>query len=96
MPASNLYGSSFQLVLDCDLADHLAAEIEGRHPLEQLGAAPEHADAGRAAELVRGEGEVELALRVEHLTRLLRGHGGVEVGERLAVEALLEDWEVRA
>src|SRR5439155_24528905 len=44
-------------LLDRDLADHLAAEVEGRHPLEQLGAAPEHADARRAAELVRGEGE---------------------------------------
>jgi hypothetical protein len=39
---------------------------------------------------------VELAQRVEHLPRLLRGHGGVEVGERLSVEALLEDREVRA
>ena len=41
-------------------------------------------------------GLVELALRVEHLPGLLRAHRGVEVGERLTVEALLEDREVRA
>jgi len=41
-------------------------------------------------------GLVELALRVEHLPRLLRAHRGVEVGERLTVEALLEDRKVRA
>src|SRR5712691_6141290 len=39
-------------LFDGDLADHLAAVVERRHPIEQLGAAPEHADAGRAAELV--------------------------------------------
>src|SRR5205814_2542426 len=34
--------------------------------------------------------------RVEHLARLLRARRRVEVGERLAVEGLLEDGEVRA
>src|SRR5439155_252418 len=39
---------------------------------------------------------VELAQLIQHLPRLLRGHRRVEVGERLSVEAPLEDREVRA
>ena len=38
-----------------DVADHLAAAEERRHRLEQLGAGPERADAGRAEHLVAGE-----------------------------------------
>jgi hypothetical protein len=72
-----------------DVGSHLLPRT-----LEALGRPlGEHVD---AAVDVGVRGLVELALRVEHLPRLLRAHGGVEVGERLAVEALLEDREVRA
>src|SRR5262249_25301784 len=40
-------------------------------------------------------GLVELRHRVEHLTRLLGGRRRVQIGERLAVEVLLEDREIR-
>jgi hypothetical protein len=52
-------------LLDRDLPDHLAAVVERRHAFEQLPPAPEHADAGRAAELVRGEGEDVAAERLD-------------------------------
>ena len=39
---------------------------------------------------------VELAHRGDHLARLLRRHGRVEIGERLALDHLLEDREVGA
>ncbi len=63
-----------------------ALEALGRQLGEQVDAAVD----------VCVRGLVELAQRVEHLPRLLRAHRGVEVGERLAVEAMLEDREVRA
>ena len=49
-----------------------------------------------AAYAPAGAGDADVVERVEHLPRLLGAHGGVEVGERLSVEALLEDREVCA
>ena len=42
--------------------DHLAAALEGAHRLQHLLAAVEHADAGRAVELVAGA-NIEVAAR---------------------------------
>src|SRR4029078_7573386 len=50
-------------------ADHVAAQVEGRHRLEQLGAAPERPDPARPAELVRAESE-------EVAPELLHGRAG--------------------
>ena len=50
------------------VADHLAAALIGPHGLEMLLLAVEHADAGRAVELVAGEG-VEIAIEVLHVDR---------------------------
>ncbi len=58
-------------LLERDRTDHVAAEVEGRHRLEQLRAAPEGADTGGAAELVRGEGE-EVAVELLHVDRVVR------------------------
>ena len=49
-----------------------------------------------AAVHVRVRGLVEVADRVQHLPRLLRAGRRVEIGERLAVDLLLEDREVGA
>ena len=49
-----------------------------------------------AAVHVRVRGLVERGHRVEHLPRLLGGRGRVQVRERMPVELLLEDREVRA
>ena len=57
------------------LADHLAAAVERRHGGELLVLAVEHADAGRAVELVAGE-DVEVAVDVLHVD--------VEMHRRLA------------
>ena len=54
-----------------DRADHLAAEVERLHRLEQLAPAPERADAARAAQLVRREGE-EVAAERLHVDRPVR------------------------
>ena len=40
--------------------------------------------------------ETEELWTLEHLTRLLRGNRGVEVGERLAVDLLRKDREIGA
>ncbi len=45
---------------------------------------------------VRVVGLVGLVHRLQHLARLLRAGGAVEVDERLAVDPLLQDREVRA
>src|SRR5439155_4329305 len=42
-------------VLEPDAADHVAAEVERLHLLEELHPAPERADPARTAELVRGD-----------------------------------------
>ena len=54
-----------------DLADHLAAAQEGRHRLEQLGAGPERARAGRPQRLVPRE-DVEVAAQLRHVDRQVR------------------------
>src|SRR5438067_1096744 len=62
--------------------------------LESCGRAlGEHVDAAVHVRIRRG---VEVGHRLEHLARLLRAGRGVEEGERLAVDQLLEDGEVRA
>ncbi len=43
--------------LEADGADHVAAAHERRHRIEQLAPAPQHADPGRAIQLVAGEHE---------------------------------------
>ncbi len=65
-----------------DGLDHLAAAEERREVLQQLLAAPEHADAGRRQHLVAGEGdEVGLQrLDVQHHVR--RGLRGVDHDQR--------------
>src|SRR5262249_18738485 len=69
-------------LLDRDLPNHLAAEVEGRHPLEQLGAAPQHADARRAAQLVRGEGEGVASEPLDVDTPVRRGLRSVDDHDR--------------
>ena len=55
-PASNLCGHLVERrLLEPDGADHLAAEVEGAHRVEQLPAAPERPDPGRPADLVAGD-----------------------------------------
>ncbi len=54
------------------VVDHLAAAHEGRHGLEPLALAVEHADAGRPVELVAGE-DVEIAVDVLHVDRHMHG-----------------------
>ena len=86
VPASNLYG---KLVpgrpLHRDRADHLPAEVERRHRLEQLLAPPERADPARAAHLVRRDRE-ELAVERLHVDRpMRRGLGGIDDHDRPAL-----------
>ena len=58
VPASNLAGSSARgEPVEADVGDHVAAAEERRHRVEQLVAAPQHADARGAAQLVAGERE---------------------------------------
>ena len=54
-----------------DRADHLAAEIERSHGLEQLATPPERADTARAAHLVRRERE-KLAVERLNVDRAMR------------------------
>ena len=63
------------------------ALVGGGCPLGELVDTAVHVRVGRL---------VELPQRVEHLCRLLRRRGRVEVGERLPVDLLLEDGEVGA
>ena len=61
--------------------DHRAAGEEHRHLVEQLGAAPEHADAERAEHLVAAEGE-EVDAEVVDVDRQVRHRlAGVEHDE---------------
>ena len=58
VPASNLKGISFRSCRSKLTAlDHVAAALVGRHRLQMLGLAVEHAHAGRPVELVAGEDE---------------------------------------
>ena len=54
-----------------DRADHVAAALVRRHRLEQRRLAVEHADAGRAVDLVPGE-RVEIAVERLHVDRQVR------------------------
>ena len=49
-----------------------------------------------AAMHVRVGRRIEVGHALEHLAGLLRAGGGVEEGERLAVDQLLEDWKIGA
>ena len=54
--------------LEGHLLDHVAAPLVGRHRLQQPGPSPQHADPGRAEDLVAGEG-VEVATQRAHVHR---------------------------
>src|SRR5205085_11204764 len=54
-----------------DRVDHVTAEQEGLHLLQQLGAAPERADAARSAHLVAGDRE-EVAVERLHVDSQVR------------------------
>ena len=57
MPASNFHGQVVPRgALEADGLDHVAAAEERRHRLEDLAAAVQDADAGRAVGLVPGPG----------------------------------------
>ena len=57
VPASNFQGSRSTSDVGADALDHVAAADERPHLLEQLAAAVEHADPGRAVAFVAGPGE---------------------------------------
>ena len=68
--------------VEADRPDHLAAEVERRHRLEQLAPAPECADTGRAAQLVRRESEKVTVERL-HVDRPVRRRlSGVDDDDR--------------
>ena len=73
--------------LVADGSDHVAAEQEGLHLLEQLGAAPEGAGAARAAHLVPGDGEEVAAERLHVERAMRRGLRGVADDDRAAARA---------
>ena len=64
--------------LERDRADHLAAEVERLHLLEQLSLAPKGADATRAAQLVRREREEVAAERLHVDVAVRRGLRSVD------------------
>ena len=90
VPASNLAGSSAgREAVEADVGDHVAAAEERRHGLEQLLAAPQHADARRAAHLVGREGDevgahgLHVGGHVGHvLAGVDHGDGAVRRGRR--------------
>ena len=55
-------------VVDLDIEDHAAAGLPGRHRLQHIVAAVQHAGAGRAISLVPGE-QVEIAAERPHVDR---------------------------
>ena len=57
-------------LLERDRPDHVTAEVERRHRLEQLRPAPERTDARRAAHLVGGESE-EVAVELLDVDRVV-------------------------
>ena len=72
VPASNLYGKSAGVKPSVvTLFDHAAAAEEGRHAIEQVFAAIEHADAGGAEHLVAAEGE-KIDIASADIDRLVR------------------------
>ena len=72
VPASNFQGSSLGLKsAQMHLADHVAAAHEGGHGVQDLAAAPQHADAGRAEHLVARKGH-EINIQRLHVHRHVR------------------------
>ena len=68
-----------------DGPDHLAAEVERRHRLEELPSAPERADSARPAHLVRRDRQ-ELAVERLHVERAVRRRlGGIHDHDRVAL-----------
>ena len=55
-------------LLQSNTDDHFAAALPRRHRLENFGATVKHADPGRPAHLVSGEGE-EIATQFLHIDR---------------------------
>src|SRR6202011_2152965 len=71
--------------VELDRADHVTAEIERSHPLEDLRPTPERADARGATELVGRERE-EVAVERLDVDRLVRGGlRGVDDHDRTAL-----------
>ena len=74
--AADVGGAGLKLVrqvgvrrpLERDRADHVAAALVRRHLLQELTPSPQHADAGRAKQLVAAE-DVEIAAEVLHVDR---------------------------
>ena len=83
VPASNLAGSSARgEAVEADVGDHVAATEERRHRVEQLLAAPQHADARRPAHLVAAEGD-EVGVPRLHVGDVVRHVlAGVDDGQR--------------
>ena len=93
VPASNLYGNSFQVVLlEADVADHVAARLVRRHQFQMLRLAVEDADAGRAVHLVPGE-DVEIAVQVLHIDAQMRHRlGAVDEDDNAVLVGELDDF----
>ena len=83
VPASNLSGSGGgREAVEADVGDHVAAAQERRHGLQQLLAAPQHADPGRPAQLVGREGH-EVGAHGLHVGRVVGDElAGVDDGQR--------------
>src|ERR671930_1251676 len=69
-------------LLETDLADHVATEVEGLHRLEELAAAPERTDACWAAHLVRRQRQEVAAQRLDVHRMVGRSLGGVHDHDR--------------
>ena len=90
VPASKRAGGGGRPeAVELDVEDHAAAAEERRHGVEQLGPAPQHADAGRAHHLVGREGD-EVDVELAHVDRRVRDelravghhHGAGGMGRR--------------
>ena len=83
VPASNLCGHLVERgLVEPDRADHLAAEVEGAHRVEQLAASPERPDPARAAELVGRDRDEVRAERLDVDRAVRRSLGGVDDHDR--------------
>ena len=91
VPASNLYGSGVVgRLLERDRLDHVAAALIRRHRLEQLRLAVQHADAGRAVQLVARE-HVEVAVERLHVDGQVRRRLGAVDQHRHAAACASRD-----
>ncbi len=73
VPASNRCGAVLELgLVVVDGQNHFAAALIRRHGVEQFLPSPQHADAGRPANLVAGERE-EIAADGLHVHRQMPG-----------------------